>query len=143
MSTPITYEPYGGLDFLFQRLNALAPGGAHNGVAPPDLATYPFIIYAATPGNDLMTVGAYRVWNDTLYIVKACGPATMADAIYTLAATIDTTLHRQAGVLVANGGVLMLSCTREGTIDLPEPPVNGVQRLNVGGIYRIYAQAQP
>lgn len=141
MSTPIRYEPYGGLDFLFQRLNGLAAGGAHNGIAPENTPD-PFIIYAATPGNDLMVVGAVRVWNDALYIVKACGPITKATEIYTLAATIDTTLHAVGGVMVANGGVLMLSCTRAGTIDQPEPPVNGVPQLGVGGIYRIYNQAQ-
>ncbi len=142
MSTPIRYEPYGGLDYLHTLLNPLAPGGAHNKVAPPD-AVSPLIVYASATGEDLMSVGAIRVWNDGLYTVKACGPATQATAIYTLAATIDATLHNTGGVIVANGGVLMLSCTREGTIDLEEPLENGLLWLNVGGIYRLYNQAQP
>lgn len=142
MSTPIRYEPYGGLDFLFQRLNPLTPGGAHHKVAPEDTTITPVIVYDNASGTDLMTVGAYRVWNDGLYTVKVCGPGSQAEAIYTLAATVDTTLHRQGGVIVANGGVLMLSCTREDTIDLPEEIPNGGLWLQVGGIYRMYNQAQ-
>jgi|SRR6185312_586119 len=140
MSTPITYEPYGGLDFLWQQLNTLAPGGAHNKVAPIDVTT-PCIVYASATGNDLMVIGAQRIWNDGLYTVTAQGPMSEAEAVYALAGTLDATLHGRGGVIVANGGVLMLSCTREQTIDLNSPLENGMQWLQVGGIYRLYNQA--
>ena len=141
MSTPIRYEPYGGLDFIFQQLNTLAPGGAFNKIAPIDVTT-PCIVYTSAAGNDLMEIGAQRIWNDGLYTILACGPATNAEDVYALAGALDALLHGQGGVIVANGGVLMLSCTRVQTIDLQDPPANGLEWLRVGGIYRLYNQAQ-
>ncbi len=141
MSSPIRYEPYGALDYLFTVLNSLVTGGAHNKVAPPGTVA-PFFVYTSASGDDLMSVGAIRVWNDGLYLVKACGPATMANTLYTLAATADSALHNTGGVIAANGGVLMLSCTSEQTIDQDET-VNGELWLNVVSTYRLYNQARP
>lgn len=143
MSTPL-FEPFGGFDFLFSVLNPLATagggGGAHLGVAPENTAA-PFTVYSQQSGVDLMEMAGYRVWNNGLYLVKACGPVTQSAAIYALAAANDATLHRQGGISVGGGTGLMLSCTREQTIVLPETVANGGQWLNVGGLYRLYVQA--
>lgn len=143
MSTPL-YEPFGGFDFLFGVLNPLATagggGGAHLGIAPEATAS-PFTVYSLQSGTDLMVINGVRVWNNGLYLVKACGPVTQSAAIYALAASNDAALHRQGGISVGSGTGLMLSCTREQTIVLPETVVNAGQWLNVGGLYRLYVQA--
>lgn len=134
------YEPGRGLEWLRDVLNPLAAGGAWPGIAPPGVTIYPFTVYALSGGVDLMVIGAYRVWNDGLYIVKACGPATQSADIFALADANDNALHRQGGINVGTDGV-MLSCTREQTQILPEV-VNGAQWLNVISIYRLYVQAR-
>lgn len=137
--TPL-YEPFGGFDFLYTVLNPLATiGGAHLGVAPIGTLA-PFTVYSQQSGTDLMEIAGYRVWNNGLYLVKACGPATQADAIMVLAAANDAALQRTGGIAVSGGTGLMLSCTREQTIIQPETITNSMQWLNVGGFYRIYVQ---
>src|SRR5690242_3806722 len=138
MSTPSIYEPYRGLEWLQSVLSPLAAGGAWHLMAPPTVTTTPFTVYSLADGNDLMVIGAYRVWNDGVYLIKACGPATQSAAIFALADANDNALHRQGGVNVGTDGV-MLFCVRERTQILPEV-VNGVEWLNVMSYYRIQVQ---
>lgn len=137
---PNIYEPYRGLEWLQSVLNPLAAGGAWHGMAPPEMTTTPFTVYALQAGTDLAVIGGYRVWNDGVYLIKACGPATDAAALFALADANDNALQRQGGVNVGSDGV-MLSCTRENTEIVPEV-VNGVEWLNVISYYRIYVQAR-
>ena len=133
------YEPGRALTWLHSVLNPLASGGAWHGVAAID-AQAPLIVYALQAGSDLMNVGAYRIWNDGVYQVKVCGPSTISDTLATIADAVDAALHHQGGVNVGADSV-MLSCTREQTMILPETIANGQQWLNYILIYRIYLQA--
>jgi hypothetical protein len=134
------YEPLGGFDFIFTRLNPLATGGAFVGIAPPDAAT-PYTVYSLQAGADLMVINGIRVWNDGLYLVKACGPVDESAAVYALAASNDAALHRQQNVSVESGAGVMLACVREQTVVYSETVVNGGVWLNAGGLYRVYVQA--
>lgn len=138
---PNIYEPYRGLEWLQSVLAPLATGGAWHLMAPPDMTTTPFTVYALQAGTDLAVMGGYRVWNDGVYLVKACGPATASAAVFALADANDNALQRHGGIPVGTDGTL-LSCTRESTQIVPEPPVNGVVWLNVVSYYRIYVQAR-
>ena len=137
---PNIYEPGRALTWLGTVLNPLTPSGAWHGIAAID-TTPPFITYALQAGTDLAVVGGYRVWNDGVYQVKVCGPATLDSTLATLADSVDNALQRQAGANVGNDAV-MLSCTREQTLILPETVANGAQWLNYILIYRIYVQAR-
>lgn len=134
---PNIYEPGRALIWLETVLAPLASGGVWHGIAPVGVTT-PFIVYALQTGNDLMQIGADRVWNDGLYAVKVCGPSTMSGTLATIADSVDATLHHAGGVNVGTDSV-MLSCTREQTLILPEV-VNGVTWLNYILIYRIYVE---
>jgi|SRR6185312_12616121 len=134
------YEPGRALAWLQSVLTPLASGKAWHGVAAID-AQPPFIVYALQAGTDLEVVGAYRVWNDGVYQVKVCGPATMSDTLASIADAVDNALQRQGGVNVGSDAV-MLMCNREQTLILPENVVNAGQWLNYILIYRIYVQAQ-
>ncbi len=137
---PNIYEPARALSWLHTALQPLTPNGAWHGVAPIDAAP-PFIVYGLQAANDLENVGAFRIWNDGVYQVKVCGPSTIDAALATLADAVDNALQRQGGVNVGTDGV-MLSCTREQTLILPEIIANGAQWLNYIGIYRLYVQAR-
>lgn len=137
---PNIYEPYRGLEWLHDTLDPLAAGGAWHGMAPPEVTTTPFTVYALQDGSDLMVIGGYRIWSDGLYLVKACGLASADAAVFALADANDNALHRQGGIAVGTDG-LMLTCTRERTQILPEV-VNGASWLNVISLYRIYVQAR-
>lgn len=137
---PNIYEPGRALTWLRATLNPLATGGAWHGVAPIDIAP-PFIVYSLQTGLDLAVVGGVRVWNDGLYQVKVCGPATMDATLASIADAVDNALQLQGGVLIGADGA-MLSCSREETLILPETVANGQQWLNYILIYRLYVQAR-
>jgi|SRR5690242_15641861 hypothetical protein len=136
---PNIYEPGRALTWLQSVLAPLASGGAWHGVAPEGVTT-PFIVYALQAANDLAVVGGYRVWSDGVYQVKVCGPSTISGTLATIADSVDNALQRQRGVNVGADSV-MLSCTREQTLILPEIVANGAQWLNYILLYRIYTQA--
>lgn len=139
--TATIFEPARGLEWLRLVLNPLATGGAWLGVAPTT-AVAPFIVYWPQSGVDLMVVGPQRVWNDGVYQVKVCGPASAMAQLASVADAVDAALHAQGGVNVGPDG-LMLSCTREEAYMLPEGQlVNGQQWLNLVLIYRIYVQSR-
>lgn len=113
-------------------------GRVYNMLAPTG-AKYPYVVYQCqvTP-RDVRGVGVSRVMVDTLYVVKAVTQTTTYDRLAPIARVIDTAMTSEAGSPVADGFVL--SSAREEGFSLTES-VEGTQIRNLGGIYRIHAQA--
>jgi hypothetical protein len=120
-------------------LTALLPGGAANGInhqrsAPG--APYPFVIYQFMSGTDYAAVGAYRIWTNMIWLVKAVGASADPTALDAIVARIDTVLQRGSGT-PASGTVW--SCDRQSVIDYVEEVANTVPYSHLGATYRIYA----
>lgn len=136
------FEPARGLSYLEVALGAVNPHGAWEGVAP-DGVTPPFTVFSLISGVDMMVVGAYRIWNDGLYLVKAVGPASSAAAVYAQADANDNALTRQGGITIGPASdATLLYCVREQIVPLPPELVNGVTWLSAGAYYRMYVQAR-
>jgi len=117
-------------------LTSIATGGVHRAMA--SLGTVPpYIIVANQAGVDVLTANAVRLMNNSLYQVKAVGPAAMTDTLMSAAAEIDALFKRADGT--ATGG-LILSCYRESPLQLDELRASGEQWSNVGGLYRLLIQ---
>lgn len=136
------YEPSRGLAYLESALGAVNPHGAWQGVGP-ESSTPPFTVFDLASGVDMTVVGAYRIWNDGLYLVKAVGPQSSAAAVYAQADANDNALTRQGGITVGpQSDATLLYCVRESIVPLPPELVNGVPWMSVGGYYRMYVQAR-
>jgi hypothetical protein len=129
--------------WLFATLTADAPLTAtvghriYHGVAPADVA-YPFVVYQLlSPGNDRIALTGARAWVDTLWLVKVVVQANSSGGVEAAADRIDALLHNGRGT--ASGGIVIES-RRERPHELPEV-TGGVRYLNLGGEYRIRAQA--
>ena len=75
------------------------PGGVYRGVAPPGTLTPFVIISLQSPGIDVLTVNAYRLMSQPLFMVKAVGPASITAAIVAAANQIDALLGRSSGTI--------------------------------------------
>lgn len=122
-------------------LNAISAGLSgriYNMLAPRGVG-YPHIVYQCqvTP-RDVRGVGPVRIMVDTLYIVKAVAQVSSFGPLAPVARTIDLALTSAEGSPVADG--LVLSSAREEGFNLIEV-TEGVQIRNLGGVYRIHAQA--
>lgn len=107
----------------------------YDGIAPEG-AAFPYVVYSFQAGADTVVVGAARVLNSGLYLVKAVaetqsysGPAEIADRI-------DDLLQAASGA--ADDG-LILGANREQPIMYVEV-VDTIQFRHVGGLYRIFTQ---
>jgi len=124
------YSTLHGDGTLMALIHDVWPGG----IAPQG-TPYPFVTFQFMSGIDYAAVGAFRIWTNMLWLVKAVGEtATFAD-LNAIVARIDTLLHRTSGTPV-DGTVW--SCTREQVINLPEV-VSGKQYRTSGALWRIYA----
>jgi hypothetical protein len=106
----------------------------------PSGAAYPLVrMEILGPGNDLMVVGAQRVWSSPLILVYVTTNAPSTGSIELLADRMDALLHRASGTLAATGAAGAASiwtCIRERPFDLPDDSVSpAVSRL--GGEYRV------
>lgn len=118
-------------------MTTLATGGIHRGLAPA-LAATPYITMRSVPGGeDLMVVGAHRVWYRGLFDVIAVGTELQWSVLDQIAAAIDLLLHRGSGT-PTNG--VVHECVRELPISFDEED-EGVQYVYVGGSYRISVSA--
>jgi hypothetical protein len=127
--------------WLYQTLandSALAPligRRIYNGRAEQG-AAFPYVVLQLlSPGNDLIVVGAVRVWSDMLWLVKAVNKGTSTAALEPIADRIDALLHAKSGTVV--GGVVHVA-VRERPHELPER-TDGVDYVNLGGEYRVKA----
>ena len=101
----------------------------------PQGAALPAVVFQQMSGEDLLTLNAYRVWSDLVYLVKGIAQAGGFVALDVIAAQIDTALHRTSGTGVA-------SCYRERPFSYVETDEagSGQQFRHLGGIYRIKAR---
>ena len=127
--------------WLRAALNSLAPGGAWRGMAPDGVAT-PFIVYTPYPGGlgDVGRVGAYRLWNESDWLVKVVGPASGDAALVAVADAVDARLQRAMGE-AAGADCTILLCLRQNSDMLDEPePINSEVYLNARSFWRIRTQ---
>lgn len=120
-------------------LNPLIGAGSaariYNGVAPAG-ASYPFVVMQLlSGGNDLLGVGAIRIWSDALWLIKVVVKGTSSGPIEPIVNRIDALLHAASGT-VTNG--VIWECVRERPFELPTVE-NGVSYLQLGGEYRVRA----
>jgi hypothetical protein len=104
----------------------------------PAAAQHPFVVFQMlSPGNDLLALGARRIWADPLYLIKAVTKGDSSVQIEPIADRIDALLHAKSGQ-VTNG--IIWECVRERPHEQPEL-TNGVRYMNLGGEYRIKASS--
>lgn len=103
--------------------------------APVD-AAYPFCtMQMLSGGNDLMGVGAVRIWANMLWLIKVITKGTSTGAIEPIVNRIDALLHAKSGT-VTNG--VIHECVRERPFELPTVE-NGVAYVQLGAEWRIKA----
>lgn len=120
-------------------LVALAPGGVKRAYAPPETPT-PYIIIGTQSSTDSLTMNAVRVLNQSLFQVKAVGPAKNTQAIVDAEAQMDTVLGGIEGLRnQTTAGGYIHACYRENPLEMDEL-VNGKRWTNLGGLYTIQLQ---
>jgi len=107
--------------------------------AAPQGVTYPFIVHGRQASTDFTLLGGTRLWSDLLYLVRAVGRVSSWSSLAPIADLIDARLHEKSGPV--EGGGAVLSCIRVEPFTLVEV-VAGVQYRQMGGVYRLLAQAQ-
>jgi hypothetical protein len=101
----------------------------YNGVAPAG-TSYPYVVMQLlSGGNDLMAVGAIRIWADALWLIKAVTRGTSSGPLEPIVNRIDALLHAASGT-VTNG--VIWECVRERPFELPTVE-DGVSYLQLGG----------
>ena len=129
-------------------ITSLAGSRIYLEAAPTTVEVYPFIVYQMETAEDLRVVNGFRVWTDTVYIVKAIAQTSTYTDMVDIGAAIDAALTSSVGgsVSIPNpGGAgtfdgMTFACIRERPFRLLEID-QGVAYRHVGGAYRIYAQA--
>lgn len=117
-------------------LTSLAPGGVFRGLAPVGTAT-PYVVFSYQGGADMNSMTGYRLGVNSLWMVKAVGPASSTPTLQSAADRIETLLGHKSGTVA---GAIIAACIRQdGVFD--DEVVNGALWTNVGGIYRIWAEA--
>lgn len=127
--TPRVYQ------WIHAQVNALAPGGAHKGVAP-DLTPTPFIVYTLISGLAVSGVAGVRLWQNGLYLVEVLGPDTDYAAIVACADAVANALELTHGN--TSDATIMRSVLDE-DIERSEI-VDGAPWSHVGARWRIYTR---
>ena len=104
----------------------------------PETAAFPFIIYQLQDSSDVRGVGTFRVMSDTLYVVKGVAAVASFALLGDLAEAIDAALNTITPEAVTGGTII--GSVRENPFRLTEKD-GGQEFRHLGGIYRIYAQA--
>lgn len=105
---------------------------------PQDVASpYPCVVFGHLSAVDLMGVGAYRIWANTLYVVRGIAEAeSFLGNAKTIADRIDAVLHATSG---ATSEGTVWACTRESPFRMAETSAGGRNFVHLGGVYRILA----
>lgn len=128
------YQTFAGDSTLAPLIGGAAPR-IYNGVAPAG-SQYPFVVLQLlSGGNDLMALGAIRIWADMLWLIKAVTKGASTGPLEPIANRIDQLLHAASGTVTS--GVIW-ECVRERPFELPTVE-NGVSYQQIGGEYRIKA----
>lgn len=126
-------------DATFKALSSGIENRIFDRPAPAGTA-YPLVrLELRSPGEDLMVIGAQRIWSSPLILVYVATDKPSTGSIELLADRLDALLHRASGTLAATSGAGAASiwtCIRERPFDLPDSSVSpAVSRL--GGEYRV------
>lgn len=104
----------------------------------PVEAVSPYLFWTIlSPGNDLSTVNATRIWTDPLYAVRYVAAAEGYLPLEAAAAAIDAALHRASG---SNVSGTIVGCVRESPFAMPEIRQDGSELRHLGGLYRVFVQ---
>lgn len=136
---PTFTDTWTASQWLYSTLNVtavttLATGGVHVGVVPTE-QEMPYVVMRSIPADDLMVVGAVRIWSPQLWDVIAVGEVW--ETVDKIAAAVDVLLHKGSG---APSSGIVHECTRERAISFDEVD-EGVTYVYVGGTYLIKASA--
>lgn len=136
---PTFTEVWTASQWLYSTLNVsavttLATGGVHVGTVPVEHAM-PYVVMRNVTSEDLMVVGAVRIWSAQLWDVIAVGDVW--ETVDKIAAACDVLLHKGFG---APSSGIVHECTRERAISFDELD-EGVNYIYVGGTYSIKATA--
>lgn len=104
---------------------------------PQDVASpYPCVVFGHLSARDLMGVGAFRIWANSLYVIRAIDETeSFAGNVKTAADRIDAVLHAASG---SNVDGEIFACTRESPFRMSEE-TDGRVFQHLGGQYRILA----
>jgi hypothetical protein len=131
------FEFFYGLFAPDTTLQSLAPGGVSRDEADPGTAT-PFVIVSLqSPGNDALTITAYRVMSQPLYLLKVVGPSSVTTQIGNAYARIEALLGDRDGLRnQSTPGAFIPAIYRESPFMQGEL-VNGEKWQNIGGLWRM------
>lgn len=115
------------------QLLSYATGGIWRSMAPPE-TQQPFVVLVYQAGNDVVSMNAFRLFDELLFQVRAVGPGTQSTTVANAAARVDTLLGGPTSGSVPGGAIL--NCHRYQPLVFDEL-VNGELWNNMGGIYRI------
>lgn len=96
--------------WLFSRLTsdstlaALIGARVFFGIAPAGAAAPYVVMELRSGGNDLLTLGAYRIWSDELWRVKSISKGASGLALESIVDRIDALLHN-ASATTADGSI--------------------------------------
>ena len=124
-------------DFLYEKLaNGLPGTPVHSGVAPEN-TVYPVCVFAWLDGEDIPAAASemHRVMTRMDYAVRVTDHTESFRSILSLAQMVDTSLQGAAGPSDEGGSVL--SCQRVEPFMQREVDPAGVERLSLGGVYRL------
>lgn len=115
---------------LMALIHDVWPGGS-----APEGTAFPFVTFQFMSGIPYAAVGAYRIWLNMIWLVKAVGETADTSTLDGIFARIDALLQRGSGTPAAG---TVWSCVQETAFELPEV-VSGKQYRSLGGTYRLYA----
>jgi len=99
----------------------------------------PYIVFTFQTATDVNTMNQFRVFSDFSYLIKVIGLDHSLSNIKTAANRMDDLLTNKKFWVTADG--TMLSIVRQSIFELMEQEQGGNQYVQIGGTYRILAQA--
>ena len=128
---------------LIQHVGLAADIGLHvyDEPAPDDVSRY--VLMTLVSAEDLMVVGASRVWTNTLWQIEYWAKTHDAAVTAAGAALINDALHNTSGTMSGStyGDGNVWTCYRERALTLP-PEIDGnVTWRRAGGEYRVLVTA--
>jgi hypothetical protein len=106
------------------------------------LGALPCVVFQLQASNDLMVVGATRVWSRLTYVVRGIGeplPPSYEGTLRSVADRIDALLHGKSG---SSGAGVVWSCVRVRPFQMAEvpPALGGREFRHLGGVYEVQAR---
>jgi|SRR5882762_5968292 len=124
-----------GLAWIYSQASTVnAPGGVHRGSAPVGTIA-PWVVLVHQAGSDKTTHNGVRMFTESLFLVKAVGPASITQDVADIGDALDGVLFTNT-VTAITGGYIH-SCIREQPVAYDETPAAGIQFFHSGGLYRI------